>query len=666
MANDTSGNTRRSWHEDAFFGIHYDLHANENDTELGRELTTEHLVERLRRVNPDWIQCDCKGHAGFTSWPTKVGYTSPGVVNDSMRIHREATRELGIPLGMHYSGVWDSEAVAHHPEWARIDEHGVADFKDMRGPLATSRMSGYTTEFMIPQMLELIDEYDIDGFWVDGENWASKPDWSDASIAEFTRRTSIEDIPRKPGDAHWREWLDFHRDLFVEHVTTYANAIHERKSECLVVSNWMYTMRQPDPIVAPVDYLSGDFEYRWGADRAAVEGRLLDSRDISWDLMAWGFTKSSDLPKFEDPWILKSATQLSQEVAECVALGGAVMIYDTPQRTGHLTDWHQDTIGEVARFCRARKEPCFKSESRSQVAVLHPHADYYAKVNGTYNARDINHPIEGALHSLLELHYSTDVLTEDSFLRHADRYKLLVLPERSQVTPETHAAIESFVQEGGHLLISGATAASDFPEWTGATPTGDPIEGWSYLPVAQRAIGITGPWQAVTPGPDVEVWNTLMKQQEQPKDITDNAVIVHRQMGEGTVTSLHGNIFRDYLQSHSPLARTFIGSLIDRLGIEWEVEVDGPPILEVVTRSQGDLLVINLINRGAGETLSPHRVQFEDLPAIENVGITVQCETRPSTVSLQPSLDPLPWSWADGILTIKVPSIRIHDIVVIA
>jgi hypothetical protein len=378
MSNDsstTSGSPRHSWHEDAFFGIHYDLHANEDDTELGRELTTDHLVERLRRVNPDWIQCDCKGHAGFTSWPTRIGYTSPGVINDSMRIHRDATRKLGIPLGMHYSGVWDSEAVAHHPEWARIDEHGVADFKEMTGTLSTSRMSGYTTEFMIPQMLELIDEYDIDGFWVDGENWASKPDWSDACIAEFTRRTGIDTIPRKPGDANWRTWLDFHRDLFVEHVTTYTNAVHERKPECLVASNWMYTMRQPEPIVAPVDYLSGDFEYRWGADRAAVEGRLLDSRDISWDLMAWGFTKSSNLPQFEDPWILKSATQLSQEVAECVALGGAVMIYDTPQRSGYLTDWHQDTIGEVARFCRARKEPCFKSESRSQVAILHPHVD---------------------------------------------------------------------------------------------------------------------------------------------------------------------------------------------------------------------------------------------------------------------------------------------------
>jgi len=662
----SSDKTRtRRWHDDAFFGIHYDLHANANDTELGRELTVDHLVERLERVRPDWIQCDCKGHAGFTSWPTTVGYTSPGVVNDSLRIHREATRRLGIPLGMHYSGVWDTEAIIHHPEWARLDAEGNPDHQDMPWAISTSRLSGYDAQYMIPQMLELVNEYDVDGFWVDGENWASKPDWREACQAEFTRRTGISEIPKAPGDGHWREWLDFHRDLFVEHVTQYTNAVHERKPECLVASNWMYTMRQPEPIVAPVDYLSGDFEYRWGADRAAVEGRLLDGRDVSWDLMAWGFTKAGDLHDGGSPWIMKSATQLAQEVSEVVALGGAVMIYDTPQRTGYLTDWHQDTLGEVARFCRARQPFCFKSESRSQVAVLHPHTDYYAKVEGTYVQGDINHPIEGALHCLLEQQRSTDVLTEDALVRHIDRYRLIVIAERSTVSDETRAVLDKFVRDGGHLVISGVTAAADFPEWTGATPAGEPVEGWSYLPVAQRAVGVSGPWQPVTAGDGAESWTHLMKQQEVAKDTTDQAVVVHCPIGTGSVTSIHGNVFREYYNGHPPLLRDFVRGLIDRLAIDWEVAVDGPPALEVVTRTQGGRLAINLINRGAGETLSPRRVQFDELDPIERVPIMVRQEHRPQSVSLEPSADPVQWTWHEGVLSIMVPSVRIHDIITV-
>jgi len=54
----------KTWHEDVFFGIHYDFHANELDTEIGARLTKQHLIDRLSVTKPDWIQCDCKGHAG--------------------------------------------------------------------------------------------------------------------------------------------------------------------------------------------------------------------------------------------------------------------------------------------------------------------------------------------------------------------------------------------------------------------------------------------------------------------------------------------------------------------------------------------------------------------------------------------------------------------------
>ena len=50
----------RNWHERAFFGLHYDLHAGPKDTELGAALTHEHLRADLEKARPDWVQCDCK------------------------------------------------------------------------------------------------------------------------------------------------------------------------------------------------------------------------------------------------------------------------------------------------------------------------------------------------------------------------------------------------------------------------------------------------------------------------------------------------------------------------------------------------------------------------------------------------------------------------------
>ncbi|MCL4545148.1 MAG: hypothetical protein M1118_11225 [Chloroflexi bacterium] len=60
----------QNWHERVFFGLHYDLHANAKDTELGRDVTPDLLRRAWQQIQPDWIQCNCKGHPGYTSWPT--------------------------------------------------------------------------------------------------------------------------------------------------------------------------------------------------------------------------------------------------------------------------------------------------------------------------------------------------------------------------------------------------------------------------------------------------------------------------------------------------------------------------------------------------------------------------------------------------------------------
>ncbi|MBI5093145.1 MAG: alpha-L-fucosidase [Candidatus Hydrogenedentes bacterium] len=210
------------WHKNAFFGLHYDLHPNEKDTELGRETTYEGIRAELEKVKPDFVQYDCKGHPGWAGYPTKVGSPSPGIVNDALKVWRKVTKDMGIPLSIHYSGVWDTRAIQLHSEWARIAEDGKPD------PNNTDPLSDYTEKLMIPQLLEVIENYDIDGVWIDGENWASAPCYSDRCKAEFTKRTSTAEIPMKKGDPHWDEWLAFQRDLFTEHVTKVTTALHAK------------------------------------------------------------------------------------------------------------------------------------------------------------------------------------------------------------------------------------------------------------------------------------------------------------------------------------------------------------------------------------------------------------------------------------------------------
>ncbi|MHC4308979.1 MAG: hypothetical protein ACYSSN_03460 [Planctomycetota bacterium] len=120
---------KRLRRSESFFGLHFDLHARDTDNRIGENVTRRMVESIIEKVKPDYIQCDCKGHPGISSYPTKVGNPAPGFVRDPLRIWRDVTAQRGVALYMHYSGVWDSAAVKHNPDWARVDQNGNVDWR---------------------------------------------------------------------------------------------------------------------------------------------------------------------------------------------------------------------------------------------------------------------------------------------------------------------------------------------------------------------------------------------------------------------------------------------------------------------------------------------------------------------------------------------------------
>ena len=642
----------QNWHEDAFFGLHYDLHPGAGDTELGRETTYEHIRERLERVRPDFVQYDCKGHPGYTGYPTEVGSPSPGIVNDALAVWREVTRDMGIPLSIHYSGVWDSRAIELHPEWARINERGHADTK------YTCRLSGYDTELMIPQLIEVVRKYDIDGMWIDGENWASRPCWCERCQKAFTEKTGIAEVPKKAGDPHWFEWLAFHRELFVQHVTRFVNAVHEVKPTCMVTSNWMYSVREPEAAAAPIDYISGDFDPSFGAQRACAEARFISSRGRPWDLMAWSFLQTGG-----QGWTSKPATHLCQELSEVLAQGGSVFIYDQPQRSGWLTGWHQDIFAQAADFCRKRQAWCFKTETIPQVAILHSETSYYLHNDPLFNSGSANEALEGALHALLENGYSVDLRNEEDLLAQMDAYPAIVVPEMAEVPEPVKAALADWVRRGGRLFLSGPFVAAQYGELAGVKPReGETNGGW--LPVENGAVHLAQAYQAVDLDGAIEL-APLLAQQEPVKNRRDTAAATLNRVGEGAVVAVHGPIFRNYIKAHYPGLRRFIGDCFAALDTPGLIHCDGPWWVEMSARQKDGKARIQFVNRGAAGYLAPDRHVVEHVPDSGPFTVTMPCAQRPERCYLAPDEMGLEWTWKDGVLTAEIAGLHIHNVLVV-
>jgi len=450
---------------DSFLGVHFDFHAGDDCDRVG-ERTTRQMVELvIDKVKPDYIQIDCKGHRGYASYPTKMGNPAPGFVGDPLRIWRDVTRERGIALFMHYSGVWDYHAVATHPEWAAIDAGGKPNAK------ATSVFGPYVDELMIPQLRELAGEYGVDGVWVDGDCWGTTPDYGEVAVREFRKQTGAESAPRKAGEPYWNEWMDFHREGFRRYMRHYVDELKKSHPNFQVISNWAFSDHMPEPVSADVAGLSGDFSPDNSVNSARFAGRCLEDQGVPWDLMSWSFSRKTRKQK--------PAVQLMQEAAVVLALGGGYQAYFKQDRDGALRDPSEmDVMAEVAQFCRDRQAFCHRSVAVPQIALLYSTAGHYRASPRLFHWSGSSGVtvLRQALAKILHNQYGVQIVSEHHLTGAMSQWPVIIVPGWEYLAPAFRNELAAYAKAGGQLLLIGPGPAKLFePERAAAENNTSPI-----------------------------------------------------------------------------------------------------------------------------------------------------------------------------------------------
>jgi len=634
---------------ESFLGIHFDFHAGPDCTEIGKNTTREMIENVINQVHPDYIQTDCKGHPGLSSYPTKVGNPAPGFVGDPLRLWRHVTAEHGVALYMHYSGVWDSEAIRRHPDWGVVNADGKTSDK------ATSFFSPYVDKLLIPQLRELAGDYGVDGAWIDGDCWASVPDYSEPALKAFRQATGIEDVPRKAGDPHWFEFLQFHREAFRQYLRHYLAEVKKTNPDFQLCSNWAFTDHMPEPVSAPVDFLSGDYSPEDSVNSARLSGRYLAHQGRPWDLMAWSFTRN----KSQDGRNQKTAIQLQREAAVVLALGGGFQAYFTQKRDGSIREERMPVMAEVAKFCRARQAICHRATQVPQVAILFSTAAHYRKSNGLF-ARDLAR-ISGALQALLEGQQSVEIVGEHHLTGHMADYPLIVVPEWEYLEPKFKDELAAYVQGGGNLLLIGPKTAAIFQTELGITLEGEPVPVANYRLAHNGGLAaISGQMQFAKLGPKCKAFGRLQETDEANSSSPPAASI--NEVGQGKIAAVYFTFGQGYVSARTELARQFLNDLVHQLFPEPMVEVKGSSDVDVVVNRLGGKLAVNLVN-----TAGPHQHApiVDSIPPIGPLDVTIRQAAKPAKVTLEPAGTPLSFEHRNGEIHLIVPRVDIHEILVV-
>ncbi len=632
---------------DCFFGVHFDLHASEDITDAGKTLTAEMIDTFLTKVKPDFIQIDCKGHPGISSYPTKVGYHVKGFEKDPLKLFREVTSKNDVALFMHFSGVWDNKVVKEHPDWDVIRADGKPSGQKV------SFFSPYLDTYMIPQLKELSD-YGVDGAWIDGECWAVEPDYGKESLKKFREETGITAIPKSPDDKYYPEFLEYTRMLFRQHLEKYVNAIHEYNPDFQITSNWSYSSIMPEKVKINVDYLSGDVTPLNGVYRSAFEARCLAPQGKPWDLMAWGF--SWDGSKM--PMSVKSAIQLEQEAAQIMAMGGGVQFYFQQNRDLSIKPWLATMLSEIGTFCRDRQEFCHKAKAVPQVALLYPTASH--QKNGTRPYSNSTYKLEGSLYMILDNQYPVEILMEHHLLGNMSKYPMIIIPECSYLDPEFRSELKQYVEEGGKLLVVGSETAELFRDELGIATLEQQEALPQFIAAANKIGGIRSDFARVALSDGAEVISTYYKASDfaQKGDIIASSS--HR-VGKGTITAIYFNAGSAYAENKSHILRDFVGEHLASLFPHPDVTIKGSRLVHVAMNKKDDRTMINLINV-SGDHNTKSVIGYDEIPYLKDLKVEIKTGSQPKKIILQPEGRELAVEYKNGISKVIVPELHVHSV----
>ncbi|MCL1793365.1 MAG: alpha-L-fucosidase [Oscillospiraceae bacterium] len=653
---------------EGYFGLHFDFHAGADCTQVGKTVTEEMVREIIEIMRPDFIQCDCKGHAGYSSYPTKVGNPAPGFVKDQLEIWRKTTKQYGIPLAMHYSGVWDTKAMEAHPEWAATNEDGSQN-KNM-----ASTFKGYADGLLIPQLCELANGYGVDAAWIDGECWATVPDFDEERLAAFEKESGLKLVKDGEGkydrrSKEYRGFLDFCRKRFFEYLAHYVDEVHNRANNFEIASNWAFSSHIPAPVCADVDYLSGDFTPIDSYNGARFEGRALCGQGKPWDLMAWGF--------FHDfsggGRAVKSAVSLCREAAGVLPLGGGFQMYNTQNRDGSVRLWEIRELAEVSKFVRER-EPFLKgSKPLSDIGILYSYYDMANKSDSLFFAGG-NEETKGAVKLVLDSANPCGIVMDHMLTpEFLEGKTTMILPEIKYMSGEIKDKLLKFVDSGGNIIISGYECCKLFEQVLDGVKIDGRKDQTMNIYDNMRYICQKANLAEATVS-ESETTKILRKCSSGAYGIGEstelNASVIpiatQTKYGKGNIVAIYYNIFELYSQAPDFYIRNMVAGFIDELGPEKLVGYEGQKFVDIVPSEKDGSLLINLTNTSG--IYAENRLRaYDEITPLCDMRVTARIKKEPKSVTLQPEGKILDYKYdpASGKLTVEIGRLDIHAIIMI-
>lgn len=678
----------------AFRGYLIDHHSPDPPVVTLEKLDAREYETFFREAHINSLLLYCKDHWGSAYYDTKVGKKHPALRTDWIRELRPVLRRGGIEFTAYYCLEYDTYAPVAHPEWAVLQADGTP--LTCQSPIAHWKMPCYETgyrQYALGQIREIAEGYAPDSLFLDifGKSLCYCP----VCRAKFERQYGYP-LPEDPEGlaAHVKDVNDFLDAGAKSMLQDIKSAVAEVDPTIKVTINFSALYRKD--IRDMLDYqFTEPFAGNWlsaayARDTAVGQYPQLGPGDVS------------------EVYNYKSEAVYQLAAAEIAAQGCRVFMYSGSQHPdGTLEHEEARRVGAAYREVEKFEKYLQERQVVADIAIIQSdtsttiHNDFTLVPNAIGRAKQgSSHrdAVVGAMRMCDASGYTWKIVPEQEVTpENLARFRLVMLPDVFCVTDALRDAITGYVTAGGRLLLSGLTGMfdpqgklrSDFAlagimgasyidtvdtyrkaSWGGyLAPSEDPLlqtirttfapvssEYYRVRPTGGRALThFVYPAVQLTGSTWVNWWNPP------PKTETNDPAFVQNRVGAGQVLYAAFDLMRmanDGFHYVEGLFRTVADAFIQAPTVRLETENPHAVGFVAYDRPAHSELIVHEVSHIAA--------QFGgDTPAIGAGTLRVSLGRRQITGAelVYPAEKPLPLEEEDGCAVVRLPDIRLHQII---
>lgn len=657
-----------------FRQIHLDFHTSEHIPDVGVEFDANAFGDMLDEARVNWITLFAKCHHGLSYYPTRAGTVHPSLKFDLLGEQIEACRRRNIVTPAYISVRVDEHHAKTHPEW-------IGHLKDNKywkwGETLTPgwynhclNNPAYVDE-LEAQAVEVLKWYDVEGLFFD-MCYCPDPGCYCPRCYDSMKRRGLDFAS---DDDHRRHEFLITR----EYTQRLAKTIRKIKKNATIFFNG----RMSPGIGQELDVFSHlEIEALptggWGYSFFPIHARY----GRTWPRPLQGMTA-----RFHKSWAdfggVKTADQLMFEAGTILSAGAVMNVGDQCHPRGVLDKGAYEVIGTAFKHVEACEPWCVGATAAAEIGVmmLPGEPESGGKAIGAGHMAGLQESVDGAGRMLLELKHQFNLIYPDTDLTD---YKVVILPDRGVVDARLEKALKAFLAKGGAVIASHEASLQDggfrcpgLPvRYVGGNPSkpcylelGRELgRGWpsSKFVFYEASTFVKPAAGAVALGRLVSsyfnrTYDRFCSHNQTPYDKATGYPVA---VVKGRVAYIAAEVFKAYQGHAYSLYKSIVARVLEQVFPRPLVKAHAPSAMEISVNRQTNpkRLVAHLVN------FQPQRRHInvewiEELYPVRDIALAVRTGKRPTSVTLVPSGQPLPFTMADGYCQVVVPEVKAHEMV---